>query len=520
MTAGALALLTVVGTADGLDRTFASLVAQTDSRWQWCIAVAADAPSDTLDRVKRLIAGEPRATAVPGSAHFGELAMLAFSLARGSAVGWLDGGDLLDANAVRVAHEQLRSGSWIFTDEAAVDGLGVTVDVWFKPDYAPERLRSQPYALRFAVLPTDVVSELGGFRSEAGTAAWYDVVLRVAARLAPPVHVAGPYYLHGQRGAGSPYISGEPMDRCRVVSWAMQELGWDAQVSPIEVDSRPIGQRVRRIPAVQPRVSAIIPTRASSSMIDGFPRCHAVEFVRSLWADDRYPNLEVVIVYDQGTPEEALREISEITGGEALLVPFLGPFHFSRKCNAGALAASGDYLCFLNDDMKVVTPDWLHELASLLADPDVGAVGARLLFADGTLQHAGHEYNGGYPGHTLFRFGATDIDQGGAALVTSERSGVTGACMLLRAADYLQVGGFSEEFPLSYNDVDLSLKIGALGLRIIYTPHATLFHYESQTREAKATKTEIMRIRRRWSHQLQADPYLNELHHIAMDPPG
>ena len=87
------------------------------------------------------------------------------------------------------------------------------------------------------------------------------------------------------------------------------------------------------------------------------------------------------------------------------LVPFRGPFHFSRKCNAGALAATGEYLCFLNDDMEVITPDWLHEMASLLADPGVGAVGARLLFADGTLQHAGHEYNGGHAGHPMFRYG-------------------------------------------------------------------------------------------------------------------
>ena len=511
----AVAVLSVVDTAEGLHRTLSSLIGQTHTRWQWCIAVAADAPAGTLDAVKAIIKSEPRAIAVPGSADSGELAALALSLVRAKAVGWLDGGDVLDANAVAVARQALESAPWVYTDEAAIDDEGVTVDVWFKPDFAPERLRSQPYAVRFAVLPMQTVREVGGIHPRAGTAAWYDLVLRVADRLAVPVHLAGPYYLHGRRGHGAPYITGNALDRCRVVSWAMERAGETAEVSPIEVDDRPVGQRIRRLPEQQPRVSAIIPTRASSSVIDGFPRCHAVEFVRSIWTADRYANLEIVIVYDTGTPADALREITEITGGEAVLVPFFGPFHFSRKCNAGALAASGEYLCFLNDDMEVVTPDWLHELTSLLADPGVGAVGARLLFGDGTLQHAGHEYNGGYPGHLMFRFGVTDLDHGGAALVTSERSGVTGACMLLRAADYLKVGGFSEEFPLSYNDVDLSLKIRALGLRILYTPHATLFHYESQTREAKATSTEITRIRWRWSAQLQADPYINELLRVA-----
>jgi GT2 family glycosyltransferase len=241
-----------------------------------------------------------------------------------------------------------------------------------------------------------------------------------------------------------------------------------------------------------------------------------VAFVRSLWTAERYPNLELIVVHDTVTPPDALQEIDDITGGEAVLVPFHGPFHFSRKCNAGALAATGEYLCFLNDDMEVVTSDWLHEMASLLADPGVGAVGARLLFADGTLQHVGHEYNGGHAGHLMFRYGADDLDHGGAAHLTSERSGVTGACMLLRAKDFLQVGGFSEQFPLSYNDVDLSLKIVTAGFRILYTPHATLFHYESQTREPTVTENEMTQIRWRWAEQLHHDPYVNELRQIPL----
>jgi O-antigen biosynthesis protein len=116
----------------------------------------------------------------------------------------------------------------------------------------------------------------------------------------------------------------------------------------------------------------------------------------------------------------------------------------------------------------------------------------------------------------MFRYGSQDLDFGGLALVTSERSGVTGACMLLRATDFLRVGGFSEEFPLSYNDVDLSLKIRAAGLRILYTPHATLFHYESQTRNATVTEQERVRIHWRWRPHLHHDPYVNELLRIPI----
>jgi len=509
VSAALTAVLTVTSTAAGLASTLASLVAQSDPRWQWCVAISADAPAGTVAETRVLIASEPRATLAAGPNDRAALAALALSLADADAVAWVDPGDRLDPGALAAVSTHRPPATWLYTDEAASGDDGLPVDVWYKPDFSPERLRSQPYALRLAVLPLPAVRDLGGINQDAGSAAWYDLVLRLADRLDPPVHLAGPYYLHGERSQGGPFVVEDPVDRCRVVAWSVAAAG--ARVSPIDVGGRPVGQRVRRDLPRHPKISLIIPTRASSSMIHGFPRCHAIEFIRSLWVVDRYPDLEVVVVYDTGTPAEALREISDITKGEAVLVPFRGVFHFSRKCNLGALAATGEYVCFLNDDMEVITPDWLSEMASLLDDPTVGAIGARLLFADGTLQHAGHEYNGGQPGHTMFRFAPDDPDQGGAALVTSERSGVTGACMLMRARDFLAVGGFSDQFPLSYNDVDLSLKIRAKGLRILYTPHASLFHYESQTREATVTADEMTRIRLRWFEQLHADPYVNEL---------
>ncbi len=507
-----VAVLTVVTDVEGLGRTFASLRSQSDQAWQWCLVIAPEAGPDALGFVQGLLDDEPRAVAVRGTGTDpGALAEQALELVRADTVCMIDAGDHLDPSTFAMARQRLGLAPWVYTDEAALDEDGVVVDLWFKPDFAPEWLLSQPYALRLAVLPVDAVRRVGGFRRSAGTAYWYDVVVRVAAVLDPPDHLAGPFYLHGSRGDGNPFIDGHPLDRCAVVERVLAERGEQVEVLPIDVAGRPIGQRVRRRPGHRPKVSLIIPTRASFSIIHGFLRCHVVELIRSLWTEQRYPDLEVVVVYDRGTPAEALHEISEITGGAAVLLPFNGPFHFSRKCNAGALAATGDYLCFLNDDMEVVTPDWMHELTSLLADPGVGAVGARLLFADGTLQHAGHEYNHGQPGHTMFRYGAQEVDHGGRALVTSERSGVTGACMLVRATDFVMVGGFSEEFPLSYNDVDLSLKIRATGLRILYSPHATLYHYESQTREARVTATEMTRIRWRWGPSLQADPYVNEL---------
>jgi GT2 family glycosyltransferase len=515
-----VAVLTVVRDPAGLRDTFASLCAQGDTRWQWCVVVSGDAPEGTFDAVQTLIADEPRAVAVraeTGKAAI--LADLALQLAQAETVAWLDGGDRLDAATFGLVRERLAGAPWVYTDEADLDPDGEAVDIWFKPDYAPELLRSQPYALRLAVLPLQMVRAVGGFRSDAGTAAWYDLVLRVATQAPPPAHLAGPFYLHGRRGDGAPYVADHPLDRCRVVARALEEAGEVVEVSPIDVQGRPVGQRVRRILERHPRISLVVPTKGTTSIVHGIPRCHIVELVRSVWVPGRYPDLELVVVHDLDTPEAALDEVTRITEGAAVFVPFRGPFNFSRKCNVGALAATGEYLCFLNDDVEVITPDWLDELASLLADPTVGAVGPRLLFADGSLQHAGHLYDGAWAHHFLFRRGSTDLDLGAMSLVTGERSGVTAACMLMRFPDFLRVGGFCDALPLSFNDVDMSLKVRQDGLRILYTPHASLFHFESQSRIAEVIDEELRKIRLRWLPSLQADPYLNPLLRTPPDDP-
>jgi GT2 family glycosyltransferase len=276
------------------------------------------------------------------------------------------------------------------------------------------------------------------------------------------------------------------------------------------VNGRPVGQRLHRRLGRVPRVSVIIPTIGGSSLTHGFPRCHVVELVDGLGMAGSYPDIEIIVVHDPGTPPAVLEQIDQVTGGNWVSVPFHGPFHFSRKCNAGAMVATGEYLCFLNDDMDITDPSWLAELVAVLDDRSVGAVGPRLLFADGTLQHAGHVYNGS-PGHLLFGEDARTLEFGGWAQVAGERSGVTGACLLTRAELFAELGGFSELFPLNFNDVDLCLKIRAEGYRIVYQPSATLYHYESQTRVAQVAELELTRIERRWRYELQTDRYWNEL---------
>jgi len=521
-----LTLLTVVDSAEalrGVDATFASLIGQTDPGWQWCVVVTAPAEYGAAELLEKLVAGEPdelrtQIVAAPGeslpSAHG-----LALELASGMNVAFLDAGDQLDLNAVRVVRREVPPGRWAYSDEARVNDFGGVTQTWFKSDYSPEMLLSQPYAVLLAVLPRSVV-EAAGFSEESGTACRYEAVLRVAQECGDAVHVLGPYYLHGPHtpDQAPPYLDGNSQDRCRVVARALERRGQQTVVRPVRVAGRELGQQVVRTPVRRPRVSIVIPTRGSSSLIFGFARCHVVELVAELWAGDRYQDLEIVIVHDTSTPAWVLEEIEQVTGGDWVSVEFHGSFNFSKKCNAGALAATGEYLCFLNDDVELITRNWLDQLVSFLEDPQVGAVGLRLNFADGTLQHAGHLYDGGNAGHLMFGEASDSLSWGGAAHLTGERSGVTAACLLMRTADFEDIGGFSEQFPLNYNDVDLCLKIRAQGRRIVYTPHAQMYHFESQTRVPVVTSQELLRMRRRWLPWLESDPFLNPL--VRAEPLG
>lgn len=511
-----LSLITLVDSADclqGIDGTFASLSAQTDPGWQWCVVVTADVASGAAEIVRRLAAEDDRALvlAEPGRAPAAAVASV-LRAAIGANIGFLLPGDQLDSNTVKVLRREVPPGRWAYTDEAKVNDYGGVVQTWFKSDYSPEMLFSQPYAVRLAVLPRAVVDP-EWLTDDAGTAWAYDVVLRVAQQCGNAEHVVGPYYLHGPAtpDQAPPFLNESAPDRCRVVARALERTGKQVLVRPVEVAGRELGQEVVRTPTRTPRVSIVIPTRGSSSLIFGFDRCHVVDLVADLRADDRYPDLEIVVVHDTSTPEWVIEEIEDITGGDWVSVEFHGPFNFSRKCNAGALAATGELLCFLNDDIEVGSRDWLSQLVALLEEPDVGATGLRLDFADGTLQHAGHLYDGGNAGHLMFGEAADSLSWAGAAHLAGERSGVTAACLLMRASDFDEIGGFSEQFPLNYNDVDLCLKIRALGRRIIYTPHARMYHFESQTRVPVVTNQELVRIRRRWLPWLETDPFLNPL---------
>ncbi len=241
----------------------------------------------------------------------------------------------------------------------------------------------------------------------------------------------------------------------------------------------------------------------------GESRVFVTEAVRSIVELSSYTNYEVVVVADDPTPQSVITELETLLGERLRLVRWSAPFNFSEKMNLGAALATGDRLLMLNDDVELATPDWLNSMVGLASRDGVGAVGALLFFEDLTLQHAGHLYRGG-AGHVGFGRPFTPKDPNTIYHLDREVSGVTGACLLLPAELFWRVGGFSADFPGNYNDVDLCLKIRSLGLCIVCSGSARLFHFESKSRDATVRPEDLRQLQRRWSAEMTTDPFARD----------
>ncbi|GAA1055633.1 hypothetical protein GCM10017608_22870 [Agromyces luteolus] len=369
-----------------------------------------------------------------------------------------------------------------------------------RPLFSPLRLLGNDYLGPVVAIRIDALRRLGGLRADARRSQVLDLVLRLD-RAGEPVALV-PEVLAVEDLAHDDYAGTSDAQR-RVVEHELDARGIRARVEEVE----PFLRRVRYDVDDQPLVSVVIPTRGSSAVIGGVDRALVVEAVRGVIDGSGYDNVEVVIVADAETPRPVVDELERICGDRLRLVLWDAPFNFSGKMNRGAAAARGEFLMLLNDDVEIVTPDWLETMVGLARQPGVGIVGAQLYFEDSTLQHSGQVYTGGVAGHAAFGWEGGRDDSIKSLSVDHEVSGVTAACALVRRDVFLEVGGFSLAFPGNYNDVDLNMKIRATGRSAVFSPWARLYHFESKTRDPKILDTDISTLQSRWSRRMQVEMY-------------
>ena len=506
-----------------LEACVRSVLDQTYQRWQLCLVDDCSPSPHVWPLLQRLATLDPRIFIDRRTVNGGIVAASndCAALATGDVVSLLDHDDLLHPAALsKVADVFTRFDDvdYVYTDEDVIDLAGRRVSPFYKPDWSPERFRCQMYTCHLSSIRRSVFEQVGGFRDGYDGSQDWDLVLRVTEVARRIVHV--PEVLYHWRTVPASVLSGEDVKPYayeaakRVIADHCRRVGIDGEV--IELKRR--GHfRVKRALDTSSSVSIIIPTRGSTGRVWGATRVMVTEAVRSIVERSTYERFEIVVVHDSVTPASVLDDLREIGGDRVRLVEWTLPFDFSGKINLGAAVARGDLLLLLNDDVEVISGDWLETMMGFLREPDVGAVGCHLLFEDGRLQHGGHVHLNGAPGHLMFGQSPTSDRNRLALWLDREVAGVTAAALLTRATTFAEVGGLSPEFPNNYNDVDFSLKLRAAGYRVVVTPHAQLHHFESITRNPTVTDLELSRLRDRWLPQLHRDPYYNPNHLAGLD---
>ncbi|CAO4143402.1 GT2 family glycosyltransferase [Methylorubrum thiocyanatum] len=500
-----------------LEAAIRSVRGQLYPAWELCIAD--DASTDP--RIPRLIARhaaeEPRIRTVrrPENGHIARATNEALGLAAGTYAAFLDHDDLLSENALFEVARAVRADpelALIYSDEDKVDRRGRRFEPHFKSGYDRELLWAQNYVNHLCVVRTDALRRLGGLRPGFEGSQDHDLLLRLTEGLdASRVRHIPKVLYHWRAAAGSGTFSDRALARAeearlRALTEIAARKGARAERGP-----EGFNRLVRPLPAPPPLVSVVIPTRDRAELLG--------VVLDGLFARTDYPALEVIVV-DNGSTEPATRDLFARHAGDPRLrvLPAPGPFNFSELSNRGAAAARGTILLFLNNDIEVLEPGWLTELVAIASDPEIGAVGAKLLYPDGTIQHGGIVLGiGGIAGHSHLGLPGSAPGYFARMVLSQEVSAVTGACLAMRAAVFSEVGGFdAAHLAVAFNDVDLCLKIRAAGYRIVWTPHARLVHHESKSRGAEDTPEKRARfeaesrvMRERWEPVLRADPYYN-----------
>ncbi|TQK72248.1 MULTISPECIES: glycosyltransferase [unclassified Nocardioides] len=490
---------------DPLVETVDAVLAQTFGDWE-LILVDNGSTSAEVSSALRRQAGRDSRIRVLARAERGNVAEASndgLDAAQGEFIAFLAPGGLLTPNALAANARAIGNAhdvDFLYSDETrrTLDGD----DDIIKPVWSPERLRAQNYCGQLAVLRTDLVRSVGRLRTDLGSSCDHDLVLRVTEQARRIVHL--PKILHRSRIARPrPDTSPEALATgARVVQEHLDRVGIRGVAHAVGANHVRI---VRDFPAER-TVSVVIPTRGSSAQVWGRRRVLVVDAVRSVLEFAYHPRMEIVVVYDVGTPASVLEELRQVAGDHLVLVRFDEPFNYSRKMNRGVLASTGERLILLNDDVEVRNPGWVRELLAPLEEPGVGATGAKLYFEDTSIQHAGLAWVNRNWDHPYRLFPGDTAGRGRMNVVNREVSGVTGACTGIRRDTYFEVGGLTEQLPLNFNDVDFCYKITARGYRILYMAQCELFHFESRTRERRVHKYERDFIVSRWGGP-DRDPY-------------
>jgi O-antigen biosynthesis protein len=500
-----------------LKKMFESVLAQTYQNWELCIADGCSTNSETIELLKEYEKKDSRIKISYLTANKGIAGNTneSLSLAEGEFAALLDHDDELTPNALMENIILLNAhplADMIYSDEDKLDEEGFRCNPHFKPQWSPDLFNSMMFTCHLGVYRKSIIDEIGGFRPEFDGAQDYDMVLRFTEKTTNIFHIPKILY-HWRISAGSTASSlGEKNyareAQIKAVAEHFKRLNIEASVTAGLADNL---VRVKRHLKTSPKVSIIIPTCDKLNLLKT-----CVESIRNKTG---YKNYEILIINNNSREKETFdffAQIQKETNIEVL--DYLHPFNFSAINNFAAKNAKGEILLFLNNDTEVITEEWLESMVEHTVRPEVGAVGARLLFPDNTIQHAGVILGiGGVAGHSHKHFHQNHPGYFSRASAIQNLSAVTAACLMVKKEVFESLDGFDEKnLAIAFNDVDFCLRLRQKGLLIIYTPYAKLYHYESVSRGQEDSPEKVARfnkeieyMQKTWSNILLTDPYYN-----------
>lgn len=439
----------------------------------------------------------------------------AIRMATGDYLALFDHDDLLSPNALFEVASTIEKdkADVVYTDEDKVTSdLKEHFQPHFKPDFNPDLLCSNNYICHLFVVKRSLALKLGGQDPAYDGAQDYDFIFRCTEEAEKIVHIAKILYhwrVHQASTADNPTSKMYAFDAGkRAIEAHLQRIGAKAEVS----HTKDLGfYRVKYQVQGNPKVSIVIPNKDEKETLK---KC-----LESIWQKTTYSNYEIILVENNSTTREIRDYYQELDGKNGVRVVYWDKeFNYSAINNFGISYAKGEYILCLNNDITVISPEWMEELLANCQRPEVGIVGARLYYPDNTIQHAGIVLGMGGCAGSLFVGLARS--RGGylhKAALQQDLSAVTAACFMVKKEAFEKVGGFEEKLAVAFNDVDFCLKVRHAGYLVVYDPYAELYHHESKTRgyentEAKKRRfqEEIEYMRCHWMPDILRDPYYNE----------
>ena len=497
-----------------LEETIRSLLCQSYENWELCLV---DAVTDRDGSEKSILEKYAKSNkrivykAFSGKSGVSQALNVATEMASGDYYALLPQNDLLHPSALYEIARRIESDSpeFIYTDECSFHTTPFDAfDPLYKPDFSPDNLRACNYIGGLCVFKASLLDEVGYFRSEFDGVHDYDMILRLTEVVSSFSHIPKVLYYRRAIMPQEPSSSNSAGVIPRILTNHIDQIGLRDEIMKTEI---PNLYRIKYDISGEPLISILIPNK---DYINDLEKC-----VSSILSLSTYRNFEIIIIENNSELDETFSYYESIgTNEKVRVIKWDGVFNFSAINNFGVTHSHGDYLLFLNNDIEIISPQWLEEMLGFAQRKDVGAVGAMLYYPDETIQHAGVILGlGGVAAHSHKHFERGSPGYMNRLSFAQNLTAVTAACMMMSRAIFDEVGGFDPEYRVAFNDVDLCMRIRRAGYLIVFTPFAEAYHYESKSRGSEDTpekeerfEGEKLRFQKKWHKELTAgDPYYN-----------